>query len=136
MDESRYRSWVPPTWHTSSGGSAEAPRYIWYSDTPGAVFSTQGSSLVPEPMAVDMASPITVVVVVAPPVGWPPVQWWARPSMGQDLGGSIVMRKRWVTRSATQSAAAADGNERRVKGAFAELAAAKPGNVSSITTIA
>jgi hypothetical protein len=87
-------------------------------------------------MAVDMASPITVVVVVAPPVGWPPVQWWARPSMGQDLGGSIVMRKRWVTRDATQSADAADGNEQRVKGVFAELAAAKPGNVSSITTIA
>ena len=45
------------------------------------------------------------------------------------------MRKRWVTRYATQSTDAADGNERRVKGAFAELAAAKLGNVSSITTI-
>lgn len=42
------------------------------------------------------------------------------------------MQKRLVTRYATQSAEAADENQRRVEGVFAELAAAKPGNVSYI----
>jgi predicted cobalt transporter CbtA len=40
------------------------------------------------------------------------------------------MEKRLVTRYATQSAEAADENQRRVEGVFAELAAAKPDNVS------
>src|SRR5580765_2983842 len=42
------------------------------------------------------------------------------------------MHKRLVTRYATQSADAADENERRVKGVFDELAASKPDNVSYI----
>ena len=40
------------------------------------------------------------------------------------------MQKRLVTRYATQSPEAADENQRRVEGVFAELAAAKPDNVS------
>ena len=40
------------------------------------------------------------------------------------------MQKRLVTRYATQSPEAADENQRRVEGVFAELAATKPGNVS------
>ncbi len=42
------------------------------------------------------------------------------------------MQKRSVTRHATRSAEAADENERRVRGVFAELAATRPGNVSDI----
>jgi predicted SnoaL-like aldol condensation-catalyzing enzyme len=42
------------------------------------------------------------------------------------------MQKRLVTRYATQSAEAADENERRVKAVFEELEAAKPDNVSYI----
>ena len=42
------------------------------------------------------------------------------------------MHKRLVTRYATQSTEAADENQRRVEGVFAELEANKPGNVSYI----
>jgi hypothetical protein len=42
------------------------------------------------------------------------------------------MQKRLLTRYATQSAQAADENQRRIEGVFAELADAKPGNVSYI----
>jgi predicted SnoaL-like aldol condensation-catalyzing enzyme len=42
------------------------------------------------------------------------------------------MHKRLVTRYATKSAQAADENQRRVEGVFAELEATKPGNVSYI----
>jgi len=42
------------------------------------------------------------------------------------------MQKRLVTRYATKSAAAADENQRRVEGVFAELSASKPDNVSYI----
>ncbi len=42
------------------------------------------------------------------------------------------MHKRLVTRYATKSTEAADENERRVKGVFAELEANKPDNVSYI----
>ena len=42
------------------------------------------------------------------------------------------MEKRLVTRYAMQSAEAADENQRRVEGVFAELAEAKPDNVSYI----
>jgi hypothetical protein len=41
---------VPPTWHTIAGGSAESSRHIWYSDVPGGVFRTHGSSFVPLPL--------------------------------------------------------------------------------------
>jgi hypothetical protein len=40
------------------------------------------------------------------------------------------MQKRLVTRYATQSAEAADENQRRVEGVFDELASAGPSNVS------
>src|ERR1700688_301904 len=40
------------------------------------------------------------------------------------------MQKRLVTRYAMQSAEAADENQRRVEGVFADLAATKPDNVS------
>ena len=40
------------------------------------------------------------------------------------------MEKRLVTRYAMQSAEAADENQRRVEGVFADLAATKPDNVS------
>jgi len=40
------------------------------------------------------------------------------------------MRKRLVTSYATQSSEAADENQRRIQGVFAELAPSKPGNVS------
>ena len=40
------------------------------------------------------------------------------------------MHKRLVTRYATKSAAAADENQRRIEGVFAELAESKPDNVS------
>jgi predicted SnoaL-like aldol condensation-catalyzing enzyme len=42
------------------------------------------------------------------------------------------MEKRLVTRYAMQSGEAADENQRRVEGVFAELAATKPDNVSYI----
>src|SRR6185295_15961007 len=42
------------------------------------------------------------------------------------------MHKRLVTRYSMQSAEAADENQRRVEGVFAELAANKPDNVSYI----
>src|SRR6202049_1657345 len=42
------------------------------------------------------------------------------------------MQKRLVTRYATKSAEAADENQRRVEGVFAELSATKPNNVSYI----
>jgi hypothetical protein len=42
------------------------------------------------------------------------------------------MQKRLVTRYATQSAEAADENQRRVEGVFAELAATTPDSVSYI----
>ena len=42
------------------------------------------------------------------------------------------MQKRLVTRYAMQSAEAADENQRRVEGVFAELEANKPDNVSYI----
>jgi len=42
------------------------------------------------------------------------------------------MHKRLVTRYATQSSVAADENQRRIEGVFAELAANKPNNVSYI----
>jgi len=42
------------------------------------------------------------------------------------------MQKRLVTRYAMQSAEAADENQRRVEGVFAELAANRPDNVSYI----
>src|SRR5580692_11656739 len=38
---------VEPTWQTSAGGSACGSWYIEYSDVPGGVFSSHGSSLVP-----------------------------------------------------------------------------------------
>ena len=44
-----YLSWVLPTWHTRTGGSAASSRHIWYADPPLAVTSCQGSSRVPEP---------------------------------------------------------------------------------------
>jgi hypothetical protein len=40
------------------------------------------------------------------------------------------VQKRLVTRYAMESAEGADENQRRVEGVFAELEAAKPGNVS------
>ena len=40
-------SFVDPTWHTNTAGSACSSRYIVYSELPGAVFSTHGSALVP-----------------------------------------------------------------------------------------
>ena len=40
------------------------------------------------------------------------------------------MQKRLVTRYAMQSGEAADENQRRVEGVFAELASSEPGNVS------
>jgi hypothetical protein len=42
-----------------AGGSAASSRYIWYSEVPGGVFSTHGSSLVPLPLkfATSVASP-------------------------------------------------------------------------------
>ena len=40
------------------------------------------------------------------------------------------MQKRLVTRYATQSAEAADENQRRVEGVFGELEKTQPGNVS------
>jgi hypothetical protein len=42
------------------------------------------------------------------------------------------MHKRLVTRYATQSSVAADENQRRIEGVFAELAAKKPDNVSYV----
>jgi hypothetical protein len=42
------------------------------------------------------------------------------------------MEKRLVTRYAMRSAEAADENQRRVEGVFAELAAAKPDSVSYV----
>jgi predicted SnoaL-like aldol condensation-catalyzing enzyme len=42
------------------------------------------------------------------------------------------MQKRLVTRYAMQSAEAADENQRRVEGVFAELSTSKPDNVSYI----
>ena len=42
------------------------------------------------------------------------------------------MQKRLVTRYAMRSAEAADENQRRVEGVFADLAATKPDNVSYI----
>ena len=42
------------------------------------------------------------------------------------------MEKRLVTRYAMRSAEDADENQRRIEGVFAELAEAKPGNVSYI----
>jgi len=42
------------------------------------------------------------------------------------------MEKRLVTRYATKSAAAADENQRRIEGVFAELEASKPDNMSYI----
>jgi len=42
------------------------------------------------------------------------------------------MRKRLVTRYATKSSKAADENQRRIEGVFAELAANRPGNMSYI----
>jgi hypothetical protein len=45
---------------------------------------------------------------------------------------SSSMQKRLVTRYAMQSAEAADENQRRVEGVFAELEATKPENVSYI----
>ena len=42
------------------------------------------------------------------------------------------MQKRLVTRYATRSAEAADENQKRVEGVFAELAVSKPDNVSYI----
>src|SRR5215210_199989 len=42
------------------------------------------------------------------------------------------MQKRLVTRYATQSAEAADENQRRVEGVFAELDESRPDNVSYI----
>src|SRR5665213_565790 len=38
---------VEPTWQTSTGGSADSPRYIMYVELPGGVVSSHGSSLVP-----------------------------------------------------------------------------------------
>ena len=46
------------------------------------------------------------------------------------------MQKRLVTRYATQSAEAADENQRRVEGVFDELNANKPDNVSYIVLTA
>jgi tRNA (Thr-GGU) A37 N-methylase len=43
---------------------------------------------------------------------------------------AIPVQFRLVTRYATRSAEAADENQRRVEGVFAELAAARPDNVS------
>lgn len=42
------------------------------------------------------------------------------------------MEKRLVTRYATQSAAAADENQKRIEGVFEELSQSKPDNVSYI----
>ncbi|HVB71350.1 MAG TPA: hypothetical protein VND83_07615 [Acidimicrobiales bacterium] len=42
------------------------------------------------------------------------------------------MQKRLLTRYATSSSQAADENQRRIEGVFAELAEAKPDNVSYI----
>ena len=43
------------------------------------------------------------------------------------------MKKRLVTRYAMRSAEAADENQRRIGGVFAELAAAKPDSVSYLS---
>ncbi len=40
-----------PTWQTRAGGSADSSRYIVYSDVPGGVLSTHGSSRSPWPCA-------------------------------------------------------------------------------------
>jgi len=58
------------------------------------------------------------------------------PADGRRKDDSVLERegapveKRLVTRYATRSAEAADENQRRVQGVFAELAAAQPDNVS------
>src|SRR5690349_10285230 len=44
-----YLSCVPPTWQTIAGGSLASSRYIVYSEVPGGVLRTQGSSFVPLP---------------------------------------------------------------------------------------
>jgi hypothetical protein len=44
----------------------------------------------------------------------------------------VPMKKRLVTRYATQSAEAADENQRRVEAVFAELDSSRPDNVSYI----
>ncbi len=41
---------MPPTWQTIVGGSEASSRYIVYSDVPGGVFRTHGSSFVPVPL--------------------------------------------------------------------------------------
>ena len=41
-----------PKWQTIVGGSEESSRYIVYSDVPGGVFRTHGSSFVPLPEAI------------------------------------------------------------------------------------
>ena len=46
--------------------------------------------------------------------------------------GKYAMHKRLVTRYATQSAIAADENQRRIEAVFGELVAKKPDNVSYI----
>ena len=52
---SRYDRVVLPTTQTRAGGSAASSRYIRYSELPGGVLRTQGSSLVPDPVAVTFA---------------------------------------------------------------------------------
>src|ERR1700690_1140359 len=47
-----YSSFVPPTWQTIVGGLEAGSRYIVYSEVPGGVARTQGSSLVPLPFAI------------------------------------------------------------------------------------
>src|SRR6185369_7081802 len=41
--------------HTICGGSAASSRYIVYSEVPGAVFRTHGSSFVPLPLAIALS---------------------------------------------------------------------------------
>ena len=53
MARASYLSCVPPTWQTIAGGSPASSRYIGYADVPGGVVRSQGSLLVPLPVAMD-----------------------------------------------------------------------------------
>src|ERR1035437_1466659 len=73
-----YRSFVPPTWQTMVGGSDAASRNIVYSELPGGVLRTQGSSFVPLPFVMSVALPCASVTA------WLPYQLchrWARPGL-------------------------------------------------------
>src|SRR5664279_5831441 len=53
-----------------TGGSAASSRYIVYSDVPGGVVRTQGSSLVPVPVAISLAPPVRVAGAALRLVVW------------------------------------------------------------------